>query len=60
MSSVDGPPGHWKKRGQSSKDFVHKNTISLKEARESKYWLRLLPASYVSTGANKKHPKYPK
>lgn len=32
--------------GQSSKDFVHKNTISLKEARESKYWLRLLPASY--------------
>ncbi len=32
--------------GQSSKDFVHKNSISLKEARESAYWLRLLVASY--------------
>ena len=32
--------------GQSSKDFIHKNSISLKEARESKYWLRLLLASY--------------
>ena len=32
--------------GQSSKDFIHKNSISLKEARESKYWLRLLAASY--------------
>jgi len=32
--------------GQSSKDFVHKNNISLKEARETRYWLRLLPTSY--------------
>ena len=28
------------KAGQSSKDFVHKNSISLKEDRESRYWLR--------------------
>ncbi len=32
--------------GQSSKDFIHKNSISLKEARESSYWLKLLLASY--------------
>jgi four helix bundle protein len=32
--------------GQSPKDFIHKNSISLKEARESRYWLRLLLASY--------------
>ncbi len=28
--------------GSSDKDFVHKLSISYKEARESKYWLRLL------------------
>lgn len=33
--------------GQSRKDFVHKNAISLKEARETKYWLRLLKTSYT-------------
>lgn len=27
---------------QSDKDFYHKLTISYKEARETKYWLRLL------------------
>jgi four helix bundle protein len=32
--------------GQSSKDFVHKNSISLKEIRETSYWLRLLLATY--------------
>jgi len=31
--------------GQSKADFVHKNAISLKEARESNYWLRLILAS---------------
>ncbi|MEO9534232.1 MAG: four helix bundle protein [Crocinitomicaceae bacterium] len=29
----------------SKKDFVHKLTISYKEARETKYWLRLLKES---------------
>lgn len=32
--------------GQSPKDFVHKNAIALKEAREAQYWLKLLRASY--------------
>ena len=31
--------------GQSKADFVHKNSISLKEARESNFWLRLISAS---------------
>lgn len=31
--------------GQSIKDFVSKNNIALKEARETHYWLRLLHAS---------------
>lgn len=32
--------------GQSKADFVSKNSISLKEAREARYWLRLILASY--------------
>jgi len=31
--------------GESRKDFVHKMSISAKEARESRYWLRLLDKS---------------
>ncbi|MBO6522521.1 MAG: four helix bundle protein [Balneolaceae bacterium] len=31
--------------GQSRKDFIHKLSISSKEARETKYWLRLLQKS---------------
>src|SRR6185503_5506701 len=31
--------------GQSTADFIHKNAISLKEARESNYWLRLILAT---------------
>lgn len=33
--------------GQSSKDFVHKISISNKEARESHYWLRLMRDSEI-------------
>ena len=33
------------KAGQRRPDFIHKNSISLKEARESKYWLRLILAT---------------
>jgi four helix bundle protein len=33
------------KAGQSRADFIHKNAISLKEARESNYWLRLILAT---------------
>ncbi len=33
--------------GQSRADFISKNAIALKEARETSYWLRLLAASEV-------------
>jgi four helix bundle protein len=33
--------------GQSRADFISKNAIALKEARETHYWLRLLAASNV-------------
>lgn len=33
--------------GQSKLDFISKNAIALKEARETHYWLRLLVASKV-------------
>jgi len=33
------------KAAQSKADFIHKNSISLKEARESTYWLRLILAT---------------
>jgi|SRR6478752_397003 four helix bundle protein len=33
------------KAAQSKADFIHKNAISLKEARESNYWLRLILAT---------------
>jgi four helix bundle protein len=33
--------------GQSTLDFISKNAIALKEARETIYWLRLLAASRV-------------
>lgn len=31
--------------GQSRADFIHKNSIALKEARESNFWLRLILAT---------------
>lgn len=34
--------------GQSRKDFIHKLSISSKEARETKYWLRLLKESRLT------------
>ena len=30
--------------GESKPDFIHKNGLSLKEAREARYWLRLARA----------------
>jgi four helix bundle protein len=33
--------------GQSRADFISKNAIALKEARETRYWLRLLVASEI-------------
>ncbi|MEO9886138.1 MAG: four helix bundle protein [Balneola sp.] len=34
---------------QSRKDFIHKMSISLKEARETYYWLRLLDKSELTS-----------
>lgn len=34
---------------QSKRDFIHKMAIASKEARETKYWLRLLDKSDVTT-----------
>ena len=31
--------------GQTKPDFIHKNSISLKEARESNFWLKLILAT---------------
>jgi four helix bundle protein len=33
--------------GQSRADFINKNAIGLKEARETHYWLRLIVAAEV-------------
>lgn len=33
--------------GQSRADFISKTSVSLKEARETNYWLRLLMASEI-------------
>ena len=33
------------KAGQSRPDFIHKNAIALKEARESSFWIRLILAT---------------
>jgi four helix bundle protein len=35
---------------QSKKDFISKCSISLKEARETDYWLRLLAAAHYLDG----------
>ena len=31
--------------GESQRDFLHKMSIACKEARESRYWLRLIKAT---------------
>jgi four helix bundle protein len=42
------------KAAQSTADFIHKNSISLKEARESNYWLRLILATETFDNSVKK------
>lgn len=36
-------------QAQSRRDFISKLSISLKEAQETKYWLRLLCDTHIST-----------
>ena len=35
---------------ESRRDFVHKMSIARKEARESRYWLRVARAAILDTG----------
>ena len=37
---------------ESKKDFIHKMSISLKEANETRYWLDLLSESCIKSGDN--------
>ena len=37
---------------QAAESFIHKYKIALKEARETKYWLRLLIASNIAKKTN--------
>jgi four helix bundle protein len=37
---------------ESKADFIHKYNIALKEARETRYWLRLLSASDIAEKTN--------
>jgi four helix bundle protein len=41
--------------GQSRKDFISKMSIASKEARETRYWLRLLDKSQLVYGDYAKH-----
>ena len=34
---------------ESKRDFVHKMSIAHKEARETRYWLRIIRAAYLFT-----------
>ena len=48
---------------QTKKDFIAKMSIASKEARETKYWLRLLDKSqlirfFFLSGINKSHHQY--
>ena len=43
--------------GQSKRDFLTKMSIATKEARETKYWLRLLDKSQIVNQDYRKHLK---
>ena len=40
--------------GQSKRDFIHKNSLALKEAREARHWLRLAKARERALGGEAK------
>ncbi len=41
--------------GETRSDFIHKNAVALKEARETRYWIRLLTASGFAENAATKN-----
>lgn len=58
-SSTSSGANYEEAQAASSKpDFIYKNEISLREMRESNYWLRLLAATDQSNNLNQDELKY--
>ena len=58
-SSTSSGANYEEGQAASSKpDFIYKNEISLREMRESNYWLRLLAATDQSNKLNQEELKY--
>jgi four helix bundle protein len=58
-SSTSSGANYEEAQAASSKpDFIYKNEISLRELRESNYWLRLLAATDQSGKLNREELKY--
>lgn len=58
-SSTSSGANYEEAQAASSKpDFIYKNEISLREMRESNYWLRLLAATDLSNKFNQEELKY--
>jgi len=58
-SSTSSGANYEEAQAASSKpDFIYKNEISLREMRESNYWLRLLVATDLSNKLNQEELKY--
>ena len=58
-SSTSAGANYEESQGASSKnDFIYKNEISLKEMRESNYWLRIIEATLIFEGELKKELQF--
>lgn len=58
-STTSAGANYEESQGASSKnDFIYKNEISLKEMRESNYWLRIIEATLIFEGELKKELQF--
>ena len=58
-SSTSAGANYEEAQAASSKnDFIYKNEISLKEMRESNYWLRIIEATLIFEGELKKELQF--
>jgi four helix bundle protein len=58
-SATSAGANYEESQGASSKnDFIYKNEISLKEMRESDYWLRIIEATLIFEGELKKELQF--
>jgi four helix bundle protein len=58
-SATSAGANYEESQGASSKnDFIYKNEISLKEMRESNYWLRIIEATLIFEGELKKELQF--